>query len=263
MNFTSQTQVNNSFHACDSYSSLNNFLDDAEVTINTFGKKIFTFKNAETNKIDISLNFNAIIDKGCQMNTGFKSLKSAKDRKIGKKLETKLQKLNKELDDKIKSSSFITRCFAFLRAFYSKLNPFSYRKEFSKNGFDRLNYYTEFEWSMELSAPLPKTPDHTMSTFNSTALYKSPSKRLDKKITNFVKYCFQSPPFWIIGATIGSLILINRFAENVNNQAKKTLTEITRICLTSKETADGIPHCYEGYEVPIPVEYTRILEQVN
>jgi len=168
-----QTQLNSRLLAIDNFKSLNNLLEEATTNIDETGKKILTFTNQKTKEI-CSLNFSSIIHKGM----GINYIISSKDRKTGKMLEDKLKKLNDQMDLKIKNSNFIIKCFAFIRSFFSMINPFSCTKKLLKNGFSRLEYYTLSEWQKELPRySLPKYPDQIKNAYLfNVALYKSPLK---------------------------------------------------------------------------------------
>ena len=214
-----QTQINNRLCVIRDFKSLDNLLNEATPSVSFFGKKYFAFRNLKNGDSCATLNFSSIIKKEAQIlhqkyhYTPDFNVMSSNERKIGKKLESKLKKLNHDMDVKIKNSSFITQCFAFLRSFFSKINPFSTTNNFIKNGFDRLNYYAEYEWKREFpSFSLPKYPDKVQNKyFYPTALYKTPSQinNFGRRIINSI---YPSDPGVKIGITYVAMIAIMGFS---------------------------------------------------
>lgn len=200
MELNSQIQVNNALFDADDFRKIETILNETTPDVTRTGKKVFNF--TKDGQIFATLAFNEIIQRG----EGIESLSSAKDRKTGKEVETKLKKWNEELDQKIKNSSFLTRCFAFLRHFFSKLNPFSCVQNFQKNGFSRLNYYTEREWRNESYSPIPEIPAKVSKKFLSSpvAYYSETQKKattMGNKIIHLLSYLF-APSLLLFGSVI-------------------------------------------------------------
>ena len=171
MDSTTTQDLTVQFHQSHTFSELLDLIDNSTPSINFFGKKYLGIVDASTKNTINVLAFSKILKKTNNITNS--TMFSTQKRFIAKKLEQKLKEVNEILNNKIKNSNFLTRCFSYLSDFFAKLNPYS-SIHFLEKGFKRLEYYTKLEWGAELPIlSLPETPD-CPSKNNTVPKYKKP-----------------------------------------------------------------------------------------